>query len=82
MGLGYEPGVAWTVMQELHRLHVHLKKNTYLTDRRAIDGTVVLETADKEGNVTRKGHPLRHPGLCRRCPPGRQPGPGPHRSGD
>ena len=54
VGLGYEPGVAWTVMQELHRLHVRLKKNTRLTDRRAVDGTVVLETADQEGNVTQK----------------------------
>ena len=57
IGLGYEPGVAWTVMQELHRLHVHLKKNTLLTDRRAIDGTVLLETRDKEGNLTQKAIP-------------------------
>lgn len=57
IGLGYEPGVAWTVMQELHRLHVHLKKNTLLTDRRAMDGTVLLETRDKEGNLTQKTIP-------------------------
>lgn len=57
IGLGYEPGVGWTVMQELHRLHVHLKKNTQLMDRRTIDGTVLLETADQEGNLTQKAIP-------------------------
>ncbi|MBR1780515.1 MAG: FAD-dependent oxidoreductase [Oscillospiraceae bacterium] len=30
IGYGYEPGVAWTVLQDLHRLHVRLKKNTTL----------------------------------------------------
>lgn len=46
IGLGYEPGVAWTVLQELRRLHVRTAKLTHLTDRRAVDGTVVLEGQD------------------------------------
>ncbi len=57
IGAGYEPGVAWTVMQELHRLGVRTKKLTRLTDHRNIDGMVTLETTDKEGNVTTKDIP-------------------------
>lgn len=57
IGAGYEPGVAWTVMQELHRLGVRTKKLTRLTDHRDVDGMVTLETTDKEGNVTRKDIP-------------------------
>jgi 2,4-dienoyl-CoA reductase (NADPH2) len=57
IGAGYEPGVAWTVMQELHRLGVRTKKLTHLTDHRSIDGMVTLETTDKEGNVTTKDIP-------------------------
>lgn len=57
IGAGYEPGVAWTVMQELHRLGVRTKKLTRLTDHRDVDGMVTLETTDKEGNVTQKDIP-------------------------
>ena len=57
IGAGYEPGVAWTVMQELHRLHVRTKKLTHLTDHRAENGTVTLESTDREGNVTVKTIP-------------------------
>ena len=57
IGAGYEPGVAWTVMQELHRLHVHTKKLTRLTDHRAENGTITLESTDKDGNVTVKPIP-------------------------
>ncbi len=57
IGAGYEPGVAWTVMQELHRLGVRTKKMTHLTDHRSTDGMVTLTTTDKEGNVTEKTLP-------------------------
>lgn len=57
IGLGYEPGVAWTVLQELRRLHVRTEKLTHLTDRRAVDGTVVLERQGQDGTVTTRAIP-------------------------
>lgn len=54
IGAGYEPGVAWTVLQELHRLGVRTKKQTRLSDHRGADGMVTLTATDKEGNVTEK----------------------------
>ena len=52
VGFGYEPGVAWTVMQDLHRLHVRTKKQTVLLEINA--DSVTVESTDKEGNITRK----------------------------
>ena len=55
IGYGYEPGVAWTVMQELHRLHVRTKKLTRLLEIGS--GAVTVESAGREGNLTRSELP-------------------------
>lgn len=49
-GIGYEPGVGWTVMQELARLGV--KQRKLCTVRAVNDGSVTCAQMDKEGNVT------------------------------
>ncbi len=49
VGYGYEPGTSWTVMQELRRLGVKLRRHCRLTD--LADGQATLEATDREGNV-------------------------------
>ena len=50
MGAGYEPGVSWTVMQELARLGVKQRKLCKVVA--VTDTGVTCEQQDKEGNVT------------------------------
>jgi 2,4-dienoyl-CoA reductase (NADPH2) len=50
IGFGYEPGVAWTVMQDLRRLKVHLRKNCHA--ELSAPGTLSLVQKDKQGNET------------------------------
>ncbi len=55
IGFGYEPGVAWTVMQDLRRLGVRLRRRSTLLGWE--NGVATLEIADREGNVTRSEIP-------------------------
>ncbi len=52
IGFGYEPGVAWTVMQDLRRLGVRLHRKSELT--RLENGVATLLATDKAGNTTEK----------------------------
>lgn len=51
IGIGYEPGIAWTGLQELRRLGVKTHKLCRLVS--TTDHSVLCEQTDKEGSVTR-----------------------------